>query len=389
MEHNLATSADRADYLVDLSNIVREQSIGGPGLRSLRRLDLVVAALVTLTGDPDVGVYLIADASLLGGSREFTDQADVRRLRRWVADGLVEEVPDADDRVLEIAGMTRIPVITGDRYDAYRTEHTWIQGNSSQFLKPVPGPAGPAGSAGSADTVALVPLDMGVRTPAQISRREELAALKKQGLLGSDRTPLIKVLTRAWRCPERRCSLYDIHSGDRVLLPRMHRGVPTCQQHRVALSDDGPRPATAQLKAVINGTCVARFTLDEDSVTSVGRYPDPGIALFSLLDPEAAARVSREHVVVSLQKGLVLLRDVSSYGSRMRTADKRGRLGHWEQLPPRVDRRFHPGDEVELAPGVILTRSGRIFPAELPEDWRAAAPQTPVPPGAAAPTMSV
>ncbi|WP_322752695.1 FHA domain-containing protein [Frankia sp. Cas3] len=380
MEHNLVTSADRADYLVDLSNIVRERSIGGPGLRSLPRLDLVVAALVRLTGDPDVRVYLIADASLLGGSREFTDQTDVGRLRRWVADGLVEEVPDADDRVLEIAGMTRVPVITGDRYDAYRTEHTWIQGNTSQFLKPTPGPGG---------TVTLVPLDMGVRTPAQISRREELAALKKQGLLGPDRTPLIEVLTRAWRCPERRCSLYDIHSGDRVLLPRMHRGVPTCQQHRVPLRDDGPRPATAQLKVVINGTCVARYTLDEDSVTPVGRYPDPGIALISLLDPEAAATVSREHVVVSLQQGLVLLRDVSSYGSRMRTVDKRGRLGPWEQLPPQVDRRFHPGDEVELAPSVILTRSGRIFPAELPEDWRAGVPQTPVPPGAAAPTMSV
>ncbi len=326
MEHNLVTSADRADYLVDLSNIVRERSIGGPGLRSLPRLDLVVAALVTLTGDPDVRVYLIADASLLGGSREFTDQTDVGRLRRWVADGLVEEVPDADDRVLEIAGMTRVPVITGDRYDAYRTEHAWIQGNTSQFLKPTPGPGG---------TVTLVPLDMGVRTPAQISRREELAALKKQGLLGPDRTPLIEVLTRAWRCPERRCSLYDIHSGDRVLLPRMHRGVPTCQQHRVPLRDDGPRPATAQLKVVINGTCVARYTLDEDSVTPVGRYPDPGIALISLLDPEAAATVSREHVVVSLQKGLVLLRDVSSYGSRMRTVDKRGGWGPGNSCLPR------------------------------------------------------
>ncbi|WP_131745377.1 FHA domain-containing protein [Frankia sp. Cppng1_Ct_nod] len=378
MEHNLATSADSADYLVDLSNIVREQSIGGPGLRSLRRLDLVVAALVTLTGDPGVRVYLIADASLLGGHREFTDQADVRKLRRWVADGLVEEVPDADDRVLEIAGMTRVPVITGDRYDAYRTEHTWIQGNTSQFLKPTPGPGG---------TVALVPLDMGVRTPAQISRREELAALKKQGLLGPNQTPLIEVLTRAWRCPERRCSLYDIHSGDRVLLPRMRRGAPTCQQHQIPLRDDGPRPATAQLKAVINGT-VTRYTLAEDSVTPVGRYPDPGIALFSLLDQDAAARVSREHVVVSLQKGLVLVRDVSSYGSRMRTVDKRGRPGHWEQMTPQADRRFRPGDEVELAPGVILTRSGRIFPAELPDGWRTGAPQAPVPPGAAAPTMS-
>ncbi|WP_239381142.1 MULTISPECIES: FHA domain-containing protein [unclassified Frankia] len=382
MENNLATSANHADYVVDLSNIVREQSIGGPGLRSLRRLELVVQALVKRTGDPDVRLYLIADASLLGGHRKFTDPVDVDRLRRWVDEGLVEEVPDADERILEIAGMTRIPVITSDRYDAHRTEHYWIQGNTSQFLRPVPAPGG---------TVRLVPTDMGVRPPAEISRREELAALKKQGLLSLDRTPLINVLTRAWRCPEPRCSLYDIHSGGRVLPPRMRRGVPTCQQHEVPLLDDGPRPGAAQLKAVINGTCEARYTLDEDSETTVGRHPDSetaGIPLYSLLDSEAAGRVSREHVVVSIRKGTVLVRDISSYGTRMRNVDRQGLPGDWERLLPQVDRRFHPGDEVELAPGVILTRSGRLFPAELPDAWRSVAPQTPVPPGAAAPTMS-
>ncbi len=384
MERNLATSPDHVDYLVDLSNVVREKSIGGPGLRSLHRLQLVVQALVKLTGDPDVRLYLIADTSLLGGHREFTDPADVRRLRRWVAEDLVEEVDDADERVLEIAGMTRIPVITSDYYVNHRVEHAWIQGNTAQFLRPTPGPG---------DTVTLVPMDMGVRNQAEISRREELDALKKQGLLGPNRTPLIEVLTRAWRCPESRCSLYDIRSGGRVLPPRMRRGVPTCQQHGTPLLDDGPRPGAAQLKAVINGTCVARYTLDEGSETRVGRHPDPGvpesgISLYSLLDPVAAGRVSREHVVVSVRKGgAVLVRDVSSYGTRMRTVSRRGRLGDWEQLPSQVDRRFHPGDEVELAPGVILTRSGRLFPAELPDAWRTAAPPAPVPPGAAAPTL--
>ncbi|WP_250285570.1 MULTISPECIES: FHA domain-containing protein [unclassified Frankia] len=378
MERNLATSADQADYLVDLSNVVRQQSIGGPGLRSLRRLHLVVQALAKLTGDPNVLVYLIADTSLLSGHREFTSQADVRRLRRWVTDGLVEEVDDADERVLEIAGMTGLQVISSDHYVDHRLEHTWIQGNTWQFLKPEPGSGG---------IVTLVLMDMGVRTPAEISRRMELSALKKQGLLDGSQTPLIDVLKRTWRCPEARCSLYDIRRGDRVFLPRMRQGVPTCEVHGTPLLDDGPRPGAAQLKAVVNGACVGRYTLNEDSETRVGRNPAPsGISLYNLLDSTAAPRVSREHVVVSVKKGMVLIRDISRYGTRMRTAGKRGRLGPWEPLPPQVDRRFHPGDEVELAPGVIITRSGRRFPPELADAWRTPTPQTSLPPGAAATT---
>src|SRR5687767_4843532 len=87
VEHHLAASAERADYLVELSNVVRDTSIGRRGPRSLRRLGLVLRALMELTGDPDVSVYLVADTSLLGGHREFGDRAEVRRLRGWVADG--------------------------------------------------------------------------------------------------------------------------------------------------------------------------------------------------------------------------------------------------------------------------------------------------------------
>ncbi|MFI5567733.1 FHA domain-containing protein [Streptomyces sp. NPDC051740] len=378
MEHHLATSAERADYLVELSNVVRDTSLGRHGPRSLRRLGLVLRGLMELTGDPDVSVYLVADTSLLGGHREFGDQAEVRRLRRWVADGLVEEVDDADERVLDLARMTASPVVTGDQYVDHRVEHPWIQGNTWQFLKPTARPDG---------SVALVAMDMGVRSAAEISRRMELSALKKQGLLGPSRTPLAEVIMRTWRCPEPRCTLYDIRKGDRILLPRMRRGVPTCELHGTPLEDEGPRLGTTQLKAVIDGTCVARYTLDEGSEAHVGRLPEQvGIALHSLLSPQIARQVSRMHVAVSARSGTVLIRDISTYGTRMRRAGRRGAFGPWEKLPPRTDRPFRPGDEVELAPGVVLTRSGRRFPAELADAWRAEAARVPVPPSAAAPT---
>ncbi|WP_327676120.1 FHA domain-containing protein [Kitasatospora sp. NBC_00458] len=379
MERNLATSADRADYLVELSNIACQTGLGGPAPRSLHRLHLVIQALVRLTGDRDVSVYLVADRSLLGGRKEFTEQADVRTLRRWVAAGLVEEVPDADERVLEIAGMTGIQVVTGDHYDDFRLEHPWIQGNTWQFLKPEPARKG---------TVRLVPLDMGHRTGAEISKKMELSALKKQGLLTPARKPLVEVVGRAWRCPERRCTLYSVRSGGRVMLPRMRRGVPTCELHGTPLLDDGVRPGTAQVKVVVDAECVARYTLDEGSRTTVGRAPGEadGIALHALLPPVLAARVSRRHVVVSVRGGSVVVRDTSTYGSRIRAAGRHGRLGPWARLRPGSDHPFRPGDEVELAPGLVLTRSGRRFPAELAGSWQSEAARRPLPPGAAEPT---
>lgn len=373
MEGNLTVSAGQADYLVDLSNVVRNTSIGERGPRRLSRLHLVIQALRRLTGDRCVSVYLIADTSLLGGHREFADPAEVRRLRRWVAKNLVEQVDDADERILEIAGMTGMRVITSDYYVDHRIEHRWIQGNTWQFLKP---------ERETDDRVRLVPLDMGMRSPAEISCRVEEAVLKKQGLLGRGRTPLTEVLSRAWRCPERRCSLYDTRRGERVLPPRMRRGVPTCELHGLPLLDDGPRAGTAQIKAVIEGECVGRYTLDEGSSAAVGRNPGPaGIPLHTLLPEGVAARVSRTHVVVSAGSGVVTVRDVSTYGTRMRTCGRRGRMGPWRRLAPRTEQRFRPGDEVELAPGVLLVRSGRRFPAELPDAWRAAADRT-APPSA-------
>ncbi|MCX5214128.1 FHA domain-containing protein [Kitasatospora sp. NBC_00240] len=383
MEKNLTSSADRADYLVDLSNVVRDTTLGGTGPRSLRRLELVVKALVALTGDPGVTLYLVADRSLLAGAREFTDPEDVRLLRHWVGEGLVEEVGDADERVLEIAGMTGTRVVTGDHYVPYRDEHPWLQGNTWQFLRPerrhgrLPGPG----------VVVLVPMDMGHRSAVEISRKLELDALKKQGLLDARRTPLAEVVRRSWSCPEPRCSLYDTRSGGRILLPRMRRGVPTCELHGAALLEAGPRTGTAQLKAVLDGLCAARYTLDEGSLTVVGRSPGAdGIALHALLPPERAARVSRRHLGVSVRQGTVRVEDVSTYGTRIRRADRRGRLGLWQQLPPRTEQGFRPGDELELAPGVVLVRSGRLFPAELSDVWRTAVGRTPPPTYASSPT---
>ncbi|MFJ4340636.1 hypothetical protein [Streptomyces sp. NPDC088915] len=56
------------------------------------------------------------------------------------------------------------------------------------------------------------------------------------------------------------------------------------------------------------------------------------------------------------------------------------------RVPSGARRPFRPGDEVELAPGVVLTRSGRRFPAELAGARRTVDARTPVPGSAAVTT---
>ncbi|MGW2424776.1 FHA domain-containing protein [Streptomyces sp. NPDC001709] len=362
-------TADFAEacFLVDLSPVVRRRDIGEPGLRSLRRLALVVDAAVELARDPDAKLFLVADRSLRAGAREeFNDPADVRVLRDWVRRGLVEELEDADGRVLELCEMTGIPVITYDYYRDARVEFPFLQGNTDDFLQPTPAPDG---------TVRLMPLDMGVASDAQISRKSEETVLKKQGLLGPQRKPRSEVVRRNWRCPDDRCTLYDTRKGSSVMLPRMRGGVPTCDLHSLELVDDGPRTATAQVKLMLDGACVARFTLEDGSTVRIGRRPGPnGIALHGLVPAERAARISRVHVELRVTGGVVRVEDVSSYGTRWRpTAGKTG-PGPWRDLGTGARREFRGGDELELTEGVVLARSGRRFPTELAQEWQRRTP---------------
>jgi hypothetical protein len=159
------------------------------------------------------------------------------------------------------------------------------------------------------------------------------------------------------------------------MLPRMRRGVPTCEQHGLKLIDDGPRIGTAQLKLVVADQVTARFTLEDGSTVRVGRAPGPGgIALHDLLPKACAARVSRAHVEVGVAGGVVRVSDVSSYGTRWRPAAGKEGPGPWRELPKGAWREFRPGDELELTEGVVLARSGRRFPTELAQQWQRRTP---------------
>lgn len=368
LERHLTAFHQEADALVDLSNVVRDDRIGDRRHpRSLDRLRLVVEALARRTSDRDVKVYAIADRSLRGGVHEYPDRAEPRRLARWIDQGLAEEADDADEPLLELADVTALPVISNDDFDDFRTVHPWIQGNTTQFLAIVPILKGTA--------VALRERDMGVSTPAQISRKLEESDLKAHGLLqGRNRKPLTEIVKRYWRCPERGCRLYDTRKGSLVRLPYMRRGTPLCELHRTPLVDDGPRTGIAQLKLLVDGACVHRFTLDVGTTVELGRAPDAGgIALHDLLPDPVQRRISRRHLEVTVTQEALRLRNLSGSGTRLLRHGARD----WTELSSEKHVHFHVNDVAELTGGVTLTRSARLYPPEIAAAWRDSAAHVP------------
>ncbi|MFI7274288.1 FHA domain-containing protein [Streptomyces sp. NPDC049879] len=354
-ERHLTDRPERADALVDLSDVVRDARLGPPGARSLDRLRLVVQALGDRLRDRWVTVHAIAGQGLRAARTEYPDRLDIDRLERLAKSGLVTELPDADGPLLDIAGMTGLPVIGRGTYAAHRAGHPWLQGNTTQFLAPRPAPG---------RTAHLVERDMGV-VPGHARPA------------GPPRTPLPDIVARHWRCPERTCSLYDRRRGEAVLLPRLHDGAPVCEWHHVPLADDGPRVPVAQLKLLHGHGTVHRFHLDAGTRAVLGRAADDAggtgrvLAVDGLLPPAETARIADRHLEIRVAPDAVRLLDLSGGRTRLWRPGPGG--GGWTRLSGERSTVLRVTDVVEPVPGVTLARGGRRLPAEIAEEWRRAA----------------
>ncbi|MFF3503059.1 FHA domain-containing protein [Streptomyces sp. NPDC003247] len=374
MERHLLGTAQEANYLVDLSNVVRDRALGGGAPRSLHRLRLVLRALCESTGDREVTVHAIADNSLLHPRHdgEFPDPAEGALLRAWRDRGLIAAIAKADPDLLDHAEEFGTRVISGDFFTGHRGEHPWIQGDREHFLKPERSGGGP---------VRLVLRDMRVFADREVSREGERDGLKARNLLDFKGRPRADVLGRSWRCPRPDCN-----PG-----PAIQRGKVVCRSHRTLLTDLGPRRRRIQLKILVDGTCHAWENLTEgaegqDKEFVLGRNHLARIEERHLSD-ERRGRISRQHLLLVSSRGVLRVLDTSLVGSRVRTVRPGGEPTAWRPLPRRdaaagvgsgqLPRAFGPDDEIELVPGVVLRRSGQRWPEERPEGVRARPPRRP------------
>ncbi|MEU4559660.1 FHA domain-containing protein [Actinoplanes sp. NPDC023936] len=343
IEVRLTTDPALARAVVDLSEVVRYADLDGGRPASLVRLGLLVDALGRYVAEENVPVYAVAPRGLISDTDLTSNERMV--VRRWADDGKIEVVPQLDDRVLEVAEMLGLPVLTRDREDRFRDRRPWVA-DPGRLLALVSNQGGPT----------LVPR----------VGRGEVAPPVPRSPLGE------RLLARIWSCPAPNCTSYgsggdsdSFFSDMRTYTspvsqppPALRAGVPTCPRHGERLRDAGARPGTEVFSVRIDGVIRQRFVVSEDKPVVVGRAPEggDGVMLGQWLSDDARKWISRGHVRLSLRGDEVTVQDVSTNGSGIRpggSSDDDARLS----LKRQESRILGPEDVVELYAGVHLGRS--------------------------------
>ncbi|MFF3864897.1 FHA domain-containing protein [Micromonospora sp. NPDC001898] len=367
IEGRVCTDPSLARAVLDLAEVIRYQNLDGGRPANLLRLGMVIDALARDLEEDSVPVYAIVHRALLSDADLTSNERMV--VRRWADDGLVEVLDNPGDRMLEVADLLGLPVLSRARFDGLRGRFPWVVEQPGRVLAPVPGAGGPVfiGHVGGGN----VPI------------------------AGTRSATGAKLLARQWRCPEPGCALFgggggggafaDLAAVERAPAgqppPALRGGVPTCPRHGARLGDAGPRPRTEVLAVRVGGLIRRRFVLTEGQSVLVGRAPEQqgGIVLGQWLNDEARRWISRGHVRFELRVGEVIVTDVSTNGSGIRPS---GSMAEPDRIPlkPQQSRVLSANDMVELYPGVQIGRAD-----ELPTG----APFTPTSVMAEAPTMAM
>ena len=342
IEARLTTDPALARAVVDLSEIGRYADLDGGRPASMLRLGLVIDALGRHVSEENVPVYAVVPRGLLSDADLTSNERMV--VRRWADDGVVEVVPQLDDRVLEVAELLGLPVLTRTRAEQFRDRRPWVS-EPGRLLAAVPGAGGPV-------LVARV-------------GRGEIPAVGEPSPIGQ------QLLARLWSCPESNCISFG-SGGDpdspfadmrKVTAPvaqpppSLRSGAPTCPRHGTRLRDAGARPAVEVLSVRIDGVVRQRFVVSADRPVVVGRAPEGGgVMLGQWLTDDARKWISRGHVLFALNGGELTAQDVSTNGTGIRPG---GSLDDDDRITLNRDetRTMAANDMVELYAGVNVGRA--------------------------------
>ncbi|MEU5548823.1 FHA domain-containing protein [Micromonospora sp. NPDC047793] len=367
IEGRVCTDPQLVRAVIDLAEVIRYQDLDGGRPASTLRLGMVFDALARSLEEDTVPVYAVVHRGVLSDADLTSNERMV--VRRWADDGLVEVLDNPGDRMLEVADLLGLPVLSRVRFDGLRGRFPWLVDQPGRVLAPVPGAGGPV----------FIAHVGGGHIP----------------LTGPPSPAGVQLLARQWRCSESGCTLFggaggggafaDLARIDRAPTgqppPSLRGGVPTCPRHGTRLRDDGPRPRSEVLAVRVGGLIRRRFVLTEDQPVTIGRAPESAnaIMLGQWLNDEARRWISRSHLRLELRGGDIVATDVSTNGSGIRPG---GSMAESDRLPlaPQQSRALGSGDMVELYPGVQIGR-----PSDLPSG----APYNPDSVMSEAPTMAM
>ncbi|MGW0431273.1 FHA domain-containing protein [Micromonospora sp. NPDC003197] len=344
IEGRVCTDPALARAVLDLADVVRYVDLDGGRPASLLRLGITIDALGRQLQEDGAPVYAVVHRGLLSDADLTSNERMV--IRRWADDGLVEVVDQRPaDRVLEVADLLGLPVLSRQRFDGLAGRFPWVT-EPGRMLAPIPSANGPTLKA-----------RVGVSVPTAVGPSPA----------GT------KLLARVWRCPELGCSLFGGGGGGAFADLRVERapygqpppslrtGVPTCPRHERRLSDIGPRPKIEVLAVRIGGQIRRRFVVAPEQRVVVGRAPEQseGIRLGQWLNDEARRWISRNHVSFELHGADLIARDVSTNGSGIRPG---GSMDEAQRVPliNQQARALSTGDLVELYPGVQIGRAAKM-----------------------------
>lgn len=342
IERRLTTDPALARAVLDLAEVVRYADLDGGRPANLLRLGLVVDALAIQLAEQNAPIYAVVHRGLLSDADLTSNERMV--VRRWADDGLVEVVPTVGDRVLEVADLLGLPVLSRLRFEGVRERYGWLAGQAGRLMATVPGKNGAV-----------------------------LVAQLGGGGVPTTGTPApagAKVLGRLWRCPEPGCPLFGGGGGEFSDLapvrrtggqppPTLHTGTPTCPRHEAPLTDIAARPAAEALAVRVDGLVRQRFVVADGEPVMVGRAPEQGgIMLGQWLSEEARRWISRSHARFEMRGTEVTVHDVSTNGTGVRPG---GSMDESERMMlKRQSRVLAPGDLIELYPGVHVGRARTV-----------------------------
>lgn len=347
IEGRVTTDPTLVRAVIDLAEVVRFTDLDRGRPASMLRLGIVIDALSRQLEEDSVPVYAVVHRGLLSDADLTSNERMV--VRRWADDGLVEVLGNPGDRMLEIADLLGLPVLSRARFEGLRGRFPWV-GQPGRVLAPVIGAGGPTLAAhlgGGNRPVAAGPSPVGG-----------------------------KLLARLWRCAEPGCALFGSGGGGGAFAdlapqvertpisqppPTLRNGQPHCPRHERPLADGGARPPYEVLAVRIGGLVRRRFVVSPDNPVTIGRAPDEagGIVLGQWLNDEARRWISRSHVRLELRGVDLIAQDVSTNGSGIRPG---GSLDESDRLPlsRQQSRALAPGDFVELYPGVQVGRAADL-----------------------------
>jgi hypothetical protein len=411
IEPRLTTDIVMAQAVVDLGEITRHTDLDDGRPVNLIRIGMVVDALGRYLRDGGALIYPVAPRQLLSEAALTSKERMV--LGRWTDDGLIETTPDAAARVLEIAELTGLPVISLRGHAELVETHDWLRDAPLRVLTVGPRgggalltdgrggtggvvlsrPGGKAGRGGpktgadghvdgadeppvsSEETVALVVGEAAPVDGAILHRIDKQSPRIWPDPTESVYEPLpeppdylpaasptgIALIARAWRCDGFDCPSFGEDRRHGQPVPRLREGKPVCPRHDEPLRDIGPRVPAVPMTLIIDGLRRRHFVVMADRLVFVGRAPkEPdAIAVNEWLHEAAAGWISRTHLKLEISDGRLVATDVSKNGTLVWVRSEPGDRPDTFRLSR--DRSYPLGewDTVEMYTGIELCRADR------------------------------